>query len=316
VDINVFPQDELVTVFRVLRTALTSGGLLSPRERRFLATYARITGYSLPAGGIHVIAADEVAIATAHRRKRLLQLAGLAVLLNNPVRPGSVEFLESLAQRLGTQDEVVAVARALLGQNLLAVKLRARRRVFRAMLREIYLADGAMGIVRFFAVLLFKAAVNRDKLWKYKRLGLLPDGTLGREYWKHLTEIGFGFPGEPGGIPDAAVFHDVGHVLAGYDTTPMGEIQQGCFQGGSRREDGFAFVQFAVLQFHQGVQVTPVAPPETGNFDPAKVLWAIHRGAQCSVDITHQWDFWPLMSLPIDEARERCGLLPKLQEAA
>jgi hypothetical protein len=28
--------------------------------------------------------------------------------------------------------------------------------------------------------------------------------------------------------------------------------------------------------------------------------------------MTHQWDYWPLMSLPIDEARAQIGLLPKL----
>jgi hypothetical protein len=47
-----------------------------------------------------------------------------------------------------------------------------------------------------------------------------------------------------------------------------------------------------------------------GNFDPARVLGAIHRGARCSVDVTHQWDYWPLMALPLEEARARCSLMP------
>ena len=42
----------------------------------------------------------------------------------------------------------------------------------------------------------------------------LPDGTLGREYWKHMTTVGFGFPGEPAGIPLPVAYHDVAHVLA------------------------------------------------------------------------------------------------------
>jgi hypothetical protein len=60
------------------------------------------------------------------------------------------------------------------------------------------------------------------------------------------------------------------------------------------------------------VRITPATGPQTGHFDPALVLWAIHRGAQCNVDMTHQWDFWPLMALPLAQAREMCGLLPKL----
>jgi ubiquinone biosynthesis protein Coq4 len=149
-------------------------------------------------------------------------------------------------------------------------------------------------------------------MWQYKRLGLLPQGTLGRTYWEHLTALGYAFPGEPAGIPDSVAYHDVGHVLSGYDTTPAGEIQQGCFQGGNRREDGFFFIQFALLQFHHGIRLTPAAKAETGYFHPVKVLWAIHRGASCQVDITHQWNFWPLMPLGLHEARQQCGVLPPL----
>ena len=93
-------------------------------------------------------------------------------------------------------------------------------------------------------------------------------------------------------------------------------IQQGSFQGGNRREDGFFFIQFVILQFHHGIRITPVTEPQSGNFDPEKVLWAIHRGAKLNVDITHQWNFWPLMSLPLQEARAKVGLLPKLSAPA
>ena len=50
-------------------------------------------------------------------------------------------------------------------------------------------------------------------------------------------------------------------------------------------------------------------------FDLEKVLWAIHRGAKSNVDMTHQWNFWPLMRLPLDEVRAQIGLLPKLSAA-
>jgi ubiquinone biosynthesis protein Coq4 len=192
----------------------------------------------------------------------------------------------------------------------------AIRRAFKALIKEAYLSEGPMGVLRFFGAMFLKTSVNKDKLWNYKRLGLLPEGTLGREYWKHLTEVGFGFPGEPGGIADSVAYHDIGHVLAEHDTTPLGEIQQGSFQGGNRREDGFFFIQFVILQFHHGFKITPVAPPQVGNFDPEKVLWAIHRGANCNVDITHQWNFWPLMSMPLQEARAQVALLPKLTARA
>jgi hypothetical protein len=311
-DIKVFSSQELPAVFHVLRTALNSEGPLETRERLFLETYARITGYRLPADDLHPVTPESVRIEGAHQRKRLVQLSALAVLLNNPLRPASVAFLRELSEQLGAHDSVVDVVEAVHKGRRLKARMLAARRAFRVMFKEAYLHEGVPGVLRFFAAMALKAPVNRDKLWSYKRLGLLPSGTLGREYWKHLTSVGFGFPGEPGGIPDSVAYHDIGHVLTEYETDPAGEIQQGAFQAGNRREDGFFFVQFVVLQFHHGIKITPVAPPETGMFDPEKVLWAIHRGATCNVDITHQWNFWPLMPLSLHDARAQINLLPRL----
>jgi hypothetical protein len=80
---------------------------------------------------------------------------------------------------------------------------------------------------------------------------------------------------------------------------------------GLRREDGFFFIQFVILQFHQGIRITPIAKPEVGHFDPAKVLWAIHRGATCNADVTHQWK---LLAADADEDRETIALRPKLEK--
>ena len=311
-DIDVFSRQDLPTVFRALRTALRPEGLLESRERLFLETYAHINGLAFAGPDPLPTMPQGVHIQDAHQRKRLVQLAAVAALLSSPVNPASVAFVRELAQHLGTHDPVLDILSALEKRQFLKVKLLARRRAFKALAKEAYQAEGLIGVLRFFGALFFGAMVNKEKLWNYKRLGLLPEGTLGREYWKHLTEVGFGFPGEPGGIADSVAYHDIAHVLAQHDTTPLGEIQQGSFQGGNRREDGFFFVQFVILHFHHGIQITPVAPAERGNFDPQKVLWAIHRGAKCTVDMTHQWNFWPLMSLTLAEARAKCGLLPKL----
>ena len=313
-DINVFLPHEVNAVLRVLRTALNPEGGLSDTERRFLDTYAGICGREPPRPDPAPIEPHEVVIEGSHRRKRLVQLSALAVLLSRPVRASSLAFLRALAEALATHDAVIDVIEALAKGQHRKVRLLAMRRVMRVMLKEAYLAEGVMGVLRVPIAMVLKAPVNKDKLWGYKKLGLLPEGTLGREYWKHMTEVGFGFPGDVAGIPDSIAYHDVAHVLAGNDITPLGEIQQGSFQGGNRREDGFFFIQMVVLQFHQGVRVTPATGAVTGNFQPDQVLWAIHRGAQVNVDLTHQWNFWPLMTLPLAEARARIGLLPKLAD--
>jgi hypothetical protein len=308
-DIDVFAPTQLGTVFRVLRTILEPERVLDSAQRSFLSTYARITDFQLPPIDPRPIPIDEVLLDGAHPKKRLIQLGAMAALLARPINPASVAYLRALCEHLETHDSVVDLLEALIAGHTFKAKMLARRRGFRAILKEAFLAEGAMGVVRFFAAFLFKARVNVDKHWRYRRLGLLPHGTLGRAYWQHMTEQGFGFPGEPAGIADSVAYHDVGHVLTGYDTTPAGEIQQGSFQGGNRREDGFFFILFVILQFHQGIAVSPNGAPEVGHFDPAKVLWAIHRGASCEVDITHQWKFWPLLTLSVEQARAECALI-------
>lgn len=314
-DIKAFASQELDTVFRVLRTALGGGEPLNERERSFLETYARITGHPLSAVDPLPIEASDVAIAGARARLRLVQLSAAAALLSRPVKPSSVEFVNALATVLETHDPVIAVLEALVRGRHGRARLLVVRRLMRVMLLTGYRTEGWKGVVRFLAAMLLKLPVHRDKLPAYKRLGLLPEGTLGREFWKLMTQSGFGFPGEIGAIPDFIAYHDVGHVLAGHPATGLGEIQQASFQGGSRRDDGFAFVQLAIMHFHQGIEITPATPAQVDNFDPKAVLWAIHRGAELKVDMTQKWDFWPLMSLSLDEARREIGLLPKIFDA-
>ena len=111
-DIDVFAAKDLDTVFSVLRTALRHSGPLTPRERRFLAACARITGYALPKSDPIALIAAEVHLAGEQQRKRLVQLAALAALLNNPVTDGSARFLKELSWRLHTHDPVVGVVEA------------------------------------------------------------------------------------------------------------------------------------------------------------------------------------------------------------
>ena len=62
-------------------------------------------------------------------------------------------------------------------------------------------------------------------LARHEALGLLPKGTLGRDYWEIYKKNGYAFPGDPKGINVAfARPHDSTHVISGYDTTPHGEI--------------------------------------------------------------------------------------------
>lgn len=309
-DIDVFEPRHLPTVMRVLRSALAPEAPLDATQRRFLATYARITRQPAPEADPALIAPAAVNLPGAHQRKRLVQLAAIAALLSRPLDPHAVAYVQALAAQLAVHDGVLAVLEALLRGRRTRVRLLAMRRTLGALLGEARRAQGWRGVARFLAAMFLNRGANPALQARYDRLADLPEGTLGRTYWQHMKAEGFGFPGAPGGIAESVAYHDVAHVLAGHEATPLGEIQQGSFQGGNRRRDGFFFVQFVLLQFHHGIKASPKAPSAEGHFDPERVLWAIHRGAQARVDMTDQWDFWPLMALPLEQARERVGLLP------
>ena len=114
------------------------------------------------------------------------------------------------------------------------------------------------------------------------------------------------------------VFHDIGHVLAGYDTDPQGEIQQAAFQAGFARRDGFSFLLFGILQFHLGMRITPVAKGYHGLFDVNRVLTALYRGASCKVDISEGFDVFAYKDRPLDEVRAELGIppLPSVKKAS
>ena len=69
IDIDVFSARELPTVCRALRTALAPAGALTQRERSFLDTYARITGFDLPAADPQLIVAG-IGATSPYRKAR------------------------------------------------------------------------------------------------------------------------------------------------------------------------------------------------------------------------------------------------------
>jgi hypothetical protein len=142
----------------------------------------------------------------------------------------------------------------------------------------------------------------------YRQLERCRAGSLGRAVYDHFVDNGFKFPGEAGGIP--MVFHDVGHVLAGYGTDPQGEIQQAAFQAGFARRDGFSFLLFGILQFHIGLRITPVAKGYQGLFDVPAVLRALRRGASCTVDLSEDYDLFVDKDRPLEEVRARLQIPP------
>jgi len=308
-DVVVFEPQELIAVTRALRDIAVENGSFTDAERDLVDGIAAMHGVAIDPDALEPISLEELArvVVRPHARKRAVQLAMVVSLVEEGASAdGRTEAaLEAMARALDVTDAGLRVLRELAAGQVALARFDMGRRLGKVMLR----GQTAGSIVRAALPLVFGLEDSATAA-RYAALEHHPAGSFGRALFDHYREHGFSFPGEKGGMPERGIFHDAGHVLSGYGVDPAGEIQQAAFQAGFIREDGFAFFLFALLQFHLGVRLTPIAKGEVGYFDVPKVLRAARRGASCNVDLSSGWDFWSVAAVPLEELRARYGIPP------
>ncbi|HWA72673.1 MAG TPA: hypothetical protein VG937_10070 [Polyangiaceae bacterium] len=305
-DLNVFTLRELDAVLRALRHVALANDRFTDAERALLEGVARIHGLTLRADQLEPIDFEEVArvVVDPHRRKRAVQLAIVTALVEGTPSRATESAVRELASALDLDEEGLHVLYEITHGRALLARFDMVRRVGRFI-------RNAKEFPGFFVVapsILGFGAGNVALAERYRTLEACAPGTLGRALYDHFIDNDFKLPGEPGGLP--MVFHDLGHVLAGYATDPQGEIQQAAFQAGFARRDGFSFLLFGILQFHTGMRITPVAKGYKGLFDVELVLNALARGAACKVDLSEDFDVFAHKDRPLDEVRAELGITP------
>lgn len=305
-DINIFSRHELDAILRALRQIARANDRFTDAERALIEGVARIHEVVLDADDLRPISLDEVAAAITdpHRRKRAVQLALVMALVEGTPPPPTETAVRALAGALGVDDAGVQV----LSEMTHGHAFMARVDMFRRFGRFMRGLKGFPGVLGFAGPILGLGGRDRATAARYHALGDCAPGTFGRAFHDHFTENGFKFPGERGGVP--VVFHDVGHVLAGYSTDPQGEIQQAAFQAGFARRDGFTFLLFGILQFHIGMRITPIAKGYRGLFDVPLVIEALRRGAACRLDLSEGFDVFVHQDRSLEELRAELGIPP------
>lgn len=306
-DIAIFPPNELPIALATVRAVDPEP---SPAQDRFIAAVARLHRTSIePSALPKLTAADSArAILDPHRRKRMLQLAMVMSTIDGDVAKPTAERVADLAYALGVDERGLRTLHQIAANHDRIARFDFIRRMAGRLIGGAWRDEGWAGAKKFIDAM--RGAEDPALARRYNRLGLLPAGTFGRALWEHWVSRDFAFPGQKYSIPEAGMFHDLGHVLSGYDTDPDGELQQAAFQAGFVRNDGFVFIFFAISQFHLGLKITPVADAEIGKLDVDKLMVALGRGAACKVDISDHWDFWPHMPRPLEEVRAELEIPP------
>ncbi len=306
-ELTVFQPHELPLVLRALRQVALANEIFTPAEAELIEGVALLHGHSVVAGELLPIEYEDLAsvVTDPHRRKRAVQLAIIMSLVEGEPDERGVAAVKSMAAALEVPEDGLTVLSKVAHGHALFARIDIVRRM-----RGFLQRSGAPGMFEVAAKTLLGLNEDAKLAERYVALGDLPVGSLGRAVFDHYRAHGFALPGEKHGVPEAMMFHDVGHVLSGYGVDPQGEIQQAAFQAGFVRTDGFLFLLFGILQFHSGVKITPIAEAERGFFDVPKVLRAFQRGSACALDISDHFDVFQYAHEPLDSLRKRWGIPP------
>jgi hypothetical protein len=324
-NIAVFSTQELPLVLQILTTVAATPRTLTPLEYQFLQVVNQLHQSSCVVEDLSAIAPSEIAktITDSYRRKRLLQMAMVMTMVDSDITPSQQKTLRSLAEVFCVNEQELRVLHKSASRSKQLVHIDMMRQLMSKLMDAAYQVSipDCVNRIPYSVIQVMREVFNLNEhyynsgedpeiAWKYRQLGLLPEGTLGRIYWEYCTQRRFSFPGEVGGIPESLVFHDFGHILSGYDTNPEGEIQQAAFQAGFMSDDGFIFLLFAILHFQWKIQMTPMTDAGVELLNIPQVIHALERGLVCKVDLSDNWNFWEVVDVTLEELRDRYGIPP------
>lgn len=282
---------------------------LEPRERSLLNFCRDLYGLDTPVEALAPVTPAELAARLGddpEQRRRLVRQLIVMSMLDEEVHPRELEQVEAFAEALGVDEPTLRTLELLVEGKRRRMAADFMRRSFIAHhLADVRKEQGAAGVWRLGKSLL--GLGDGATAARYRALGELPEGSLGRVYHDHLREQGYALPGERGGAPEALIFHDLGHVLIGLGTSPGEELRVAAFEAGYMGEDSFSVTVFAMLLFHMGQEMGTEAKPERGWFDVETWTESYALGQRLHMDLRH-WDPAPHWAQPLEAVRRSLGL--------
>ena len=250
---------------------------------------------------------------------QLVRLMTVVCVADGPPRRDQVSLVADFADALAVEEPAVKVISHLARGQLLRFRLAfLRRSHLRHYFRNTYrMSGGVLPVIK--AVLRFRGLLGEDNatVSRFKSLEALPHRTLGYQFYCHCVDAGIAFPGQKEGFPEGAIFHDVTHVLSGYDTSAQGELNNAAFQAGYTRGAHDFFTWLIAMVLHGArINLTPFPMPNIegllGEEGLAEsMLRELERGSAVNVDLGDAWNFWDYADFPIDDVRERLGISPR-----
>ena len=242
-------------------------------------------------------------------RERLVQSMLLMAIMDGKGSKEEATLIEAVATRLGVAEPRVHNLRQLADGRLAFMRFDLTRKGYATSeLVRTAREEGVRGLYMTFAPLV-GLGQDADVARKYIALGALPAGTVGRAYFDLIQKHELSFPGE-GPIGERGMWHDMIHVIGGYDVDPKGEAEVVAFMSGFRGEDPFFWVFTSVLQFQVGLRISPFAPGVPNVVDARAYMGHFARGSKVTCDLSIAWDFRADFESDLEEVRRRFNVLP------
>lgn len=299
-------REQAIAAIRAMKAIAIADGTIGGHEDNLLRAAARALEVEdaldcTPMKAIELAAKIKDPVA----RVRTIQAMEMMVIMDGRVDPAELAACELFARALNVDEPTLKNLRQITRGNMRRLQLDLLRRgPVATTAKEVFAKEGARGLWRF-GTAAYGGAHDPDVAWRYKQLGLLPEGTLGHAYWRHMTERKLPFPGEHLGHPEELVRHDLTHVLAGYGTDVAGECENAAFVAGFLKHDAFGYLFMVAVHTHLDIAVFPSDASQAYlGMDPERVITALTRGLNVKRDLYDPaWDVWVDFPRPLADVR-------------
>jgi len=317
------PPPEIVPcVVRAMKTVALAAGSVHPGARALIeAAQDALVGRRVDFDALAPIEPAELAAQVQDPALRAQIVHGMVTvsLVDEIPSRQQIETVQRFAAALGVADGMLETVEKLVAGHLNVFRICfLRRSHIRDMMAGQIARAGVLGTIRAEATMM--GWTEDEKLAeRYARLADLRPGTLGHELHAYYVRNGFPWPGQRRAAPEAIVSHDVTHLVSGYDTDPVGETLVAAFTAGYQTDPRLFFTALVgLVMFSTGVHVAPSPNVQAMHVDAMaqpgvarRWFHALERGSRMTSDLAVDFELWPLADLPLEQLRQRWGVVPE-----
>ncbi len=306
------------TVLGMVKAAFEPAGGLDALQQALLDGIAASL-YKIDLADVPVATPEQVAAAEAGERLHAVHLMVVLEFVEHPLSDRVATPIEDYARGLGVSLDLLRDARRLADGHFAWMYLDLQRHSW---YEEETIKESLRGrwheLVRsklaYTGVVADRAIAN-----KWRALRDCPEGSWGKTVADFYDRHGFPFPGERHGIYELGARHDWIHVLAGYETTPEGELDVFAFIAASMADERGLVLLAITLGLFQNGSIRHVAGKHilnarsdtlTDDGAVARFTDALRRGNECTTDVMGSVAMFAHKDEPLDAVRAQFGVVP------